>query len=396
MWATFKLQNLYFWKTLYGPILTIILPIILLAVLGNIFHIEYVLPGIIAAAIMIIGLLLVPLGIMELKNSSIFKYIGSSPISTWRFTFVTILYYAILCFATTIILLLMTMGIFSKDVWKSGVALSGNVNNPLLRYENSFSHGVLSGIMGSIAGSFSFLFSIILHISFSLVLGFLIATFAKTPQQGLTVGLVIVLPSLFLSGMVVSVDVIAESDALNWVSRFTPFRYTTGNLVVSSTPLDYLGTPQSMLEKMPFYRKDPSTGKLTVIGTENLWKDFIETDKTLNRLLNTSSTHLVSNNNVFDWLNDWGAIKVPSMTKLRSFVQEYLNGEDGGANSNVNRFNAILENMKAGRYDWLDAFFKQSNLLYFKAERGLAIMMPLVASGIMGYVVQKNFAWSTR
>lgn len=393
MWATFKLQNLYFWKTLYGPILTIILPIILLAVLGNIFHIEYVLPGIIAAAIMIIGLLLVPLGIMELKNSSIFKYIGSSPISTWRFTFVTIFYYAILCFATTIILLFMTMGIFSKDVWPTDTS-----THP---FGLGFMHGVLSGIMGSVAGSFSFLFSIILHIVFSLVLGFFVATFAKTPQQALTIGLVIALPSLFLSGMVVSVDIIAESSALNWVSRFTPFRYTTGNLVVSTTPLDYLGTSQDMLKKMPLYKV--YNGQTIPIIDKNLWDNFVKTDDTLKYLLDTQATKISSNNNVFDWLHDWGSIKVPSMIKLREFVTDYLNNTYSQQfNTNqtgqidTSRFTMIAENMKNGQYQWLDIFFKQSNLLYFKVERGLAIMMPLVASGIMGYVVQKNFTWSLR
>lgn len=385
MIATLKLQNLYFWKTYYGPVLTIFLPIIILAILGNIYHIEYILPGVIAATIMIIGLLMVPLAIMELKSSSLFKYIGSSPVSPWRFSFITIAYYAILSFGVTLLLLIFTMIMFHAEVWATNLE-----EHP---FGTGFKHGALGGIFGSLVGSTSFIISIMLHIAFSLMLGILIATFAKTPQQALTNGLIIALPSLFLSGMIVSVDIIAESPVLNWFSRFTPFRYTVGNIVISSTPLDFLSSAQHMLERLPFYHRDPIDGGIYVINDENLWKNFVMVDDTLKKLLDTKATHIISDNNIFDWGNDWGSIKVPSMTKLRSFVTEYLNG-DGTVNTN--RFETILDNMKAGQYDWLDVFFKQSNLLYFKAERGLAVLMPLVACGAMGYVVSKKFTWSTR
>lgn len=69
------------------------LPVLLLAILGNIMRVQYVYPGIIALSIMLIGIISLPLAVMELKSSSLFKYIGASPVDTKRFSIVAIGYY---------------------------------------------------------------------------------------------------------------------------------------------------------------------------------------------------------------------------------------------------------------------------------------------------------------
>ncbi len=225
MYATLKLLNSYFWKTVYGPILAFIFPIILLAILGNILRLEYVYPGLIALSMLFLGLIALPLAIMELKGSSLFKYIGSSPVNPLKFTIVVIGFYAFIAICTGIIIFLATMAIFPTKTFPGA----------------GFEHGVLGGIF-TLKGAVSFYFGCLIHLMLVIVSGLVISTFAKTPQQALTLGLMITLPSMFLSGMVLSVDVIGESPVMNWISRFIPYRYSTGNIIVAATPKDQLGS----------------------------------------------------------------------------------------------------------------------------------------------------------
>lgn len=79
---------------------------------------------------------------------------------------------------------------------------------------NGFKFGILGGIFYTFRGIGSFLFAIILHLILVITIGLAIATFSKTPQQALTIAITIVFPSMFLSGMILSVDIIAHSEAM--------------------------------------------------------------------------------------------------------------------------------------------------------------------------------------
>ncbi len=229
MRATFKLLNAYFWKTIYGPILAFIFPILLLSILGNIMRIQYVLPGIIAMITLFIAVQAMPLGLMEVKNSTLFKYIGSTPVNPKRFISSTIIFYVFIDMLSVILLLIMGSFIF----W-----------NQIIPPQHS--QGLYSGL-ATPYGFFSFIIANIIHIILSLAIGTTIAVFSKTPQQALTIALIVIIPSMFLSGMVLSVDIIAQSRAMQWVSRFVPFRYTTGNIVVSMTLQNQIGDLMDML-----------------------------------------------------------------------------------------------------------------------------------------------------
>jgi ABC-type multidrug transport system permease subunit len=145
-----------------------------------------------------IGLLSLPLSIMELKQSSLFKYIGSSPVNPIKFTIVTISFYIFIAIISSFIILITTIIGFKNEVF------------PL----NGFNHGILGGIF-SFPGSLSFIISTSIHLLFVVMAGLFVSTISKTPQQALTIGLVILFPSIFLSGMIVSVDIIAQSKNLN-------------------------------------------------------------------------------------------------------------------------------------------------------------------------------------
>ena len=217
--ATWMLLNTYFWKTIHGPIMAFIFPGLLLLILGSVMNIQYVFPGIVAMAILFISVQSMSLAILEFKSSSLFKHIGASPISNKSFAISIISYFFLINICSYFLLLLLTMVFFPSTV---------------------FHDGLFSG-MFTLLGSISFVIAIILHILLSLSIGLVITTFSRTPQESLTISLLIIIPSMFLSGMVISVDIIAKSQAMQWLSRFMPFRYTVGNMVIASTPKSQIG-----------------------------------------------------------------------------------------------------------------------------------------------------------
>ena len=410
MRATFKLLNAYFWKTIYGPIISLIFPIILLAILGNIFRIEYVYPGIIALSFLFIGVMLLPLSIMELKQTSLFKYIGSSPVNPIRFSIVVIMFYIFMALLTTFVILSFTMIIFKSDVF----------------VKNNFREGILGGVFGTFVGGFSFLASLIIHLLFVIAAGLLIATFSKTAQQALTISLVVIIPSMFLSGMIISVDIIAKSSFLNWLSRFVPFRYSTGNIVIASTPLEQIGDAFQRItlsQKQLLFNVVNSDGSVTINNPQtfvnkrinslddlaiiqkelgnNIYKSISDKalyDLTIKRILELHEDG--SNNNVFDWIHDWSVRRVPQMESVQDFIKEYFStyAANNSTSNNVDwtTLEPIAEQISKGEFGWLEIFMKQNQILYFKADRILNVLIPVVVSGIGLWHVFDHFKWSAR
>jgi len=418
MRALFKLLNSYFWRTIYGPFIALVLPIILLVILGNIERIEYILPGIISMSIMFLGVIALPLALMELKTSSLYKYIGVSRLGAFKLILTVILFYSFISLISTILMILTTLAAFKDKV-----------------FEDSFQNGILSGIF-SLTGSFNFLLSLVINIAFSLSVGLVIATFSKTPQQALTVGFAIALTNMFLSGMVLSVDVIGESKVLNWVSRFMIFRYSTGNMVIAATPLNQtkdllqaltkdelgiifkFGNPDKHAFHITYddakhamvvlddnnsnYQKVVNSYKelKTLELTEQRRFNDLLVDSTLYNLVfgdsnpNIASIGSGSSNNLFDWLNVWGVRRVPEQNAIKEFVQKYFSNGDNSDSSE--RFATIFEKIKSNNYKWLNIFFKQTKSLYFTVDRILNVILPVfVTNGAILYS-SHYFKWSVR
>lgn len=409
MWATFKLLNSYFWKTIYGPIISFVLPVLLLAILGNVMRVQYVYPGIVALSIMLVGIISLPLAIMELKSSSLFKYIGASPIDIKRFSIVAISYYILISWITVLIILVATIAIYHNQV----LSPSG------------FKYGILGGIFYTFRGIGSFLFSVILHLILVITIGLAIATFSKTPQQALTIAITMVFPSMFLSGMIISVDIIAHSHAMQWISRFVPFRYTTGNIVVASTPYDQLGDLFSLLsieEKKFIFSGVDDNGfisaeevindkdvKINIKSTNDLLQvikanggnyknlNFIK-DKTLYEIVFIKvqpGALSKSNNNVFDWLHPWVVRRSPKIEQVKQAMTKYFQGEDGQG-GDVTRFIDVWNEVQNKNFTWLDIFLKQNNVLYTIPDRVLNTLIPISISAISLFYVHKKFTWSSR
>lgn len=421
MWATCKLLNAYFWKTYYGPILSFIFPVILLGIFGHIFKIEYVYPGIIAMAFLFIGLLSLPLAILELKQSSLFKYIGSSPVNPIKFTIVVIGFYIFTSLISAFFILLTTMTLFYSQTF----------NEP-----GGFKNGILGGIFMSVEGVFSFYISTGIHLVFVIVLGLLIATFSKTPQQALTVGLVIIIPSIFLSGMIVSVDIIAQYKVLNWFSRFVPFRYSTGNMIISATPLPQTGDMFQDLnaKHLRLIFENVNIDKAT--GEEYVWMEIVKEGKSdefdkikifnmndLTRVYNDNGLNLhlqtvlrdkvlfdltfgnaiqyesqTSSNNIFDYVHSWSVRRVATVSSIKEFIKKYF-AEFSGKNKedvDLTKLQDIFEQITQGDFGWLKIFLNQTNVLYTSLDRILNMWIPIASTACMIWYITLNFNWSVR
>ena len=408
MISTFKLINSYFWKTIYGPIIAFIFPILLLLVVGNIFKIQYIYPGIIAMSMLFVCTLSLPISIMELKESSIFKYIGSSPVNPLKFTFAIISFYILISLISSVIILIITFLAFKDDVSPA----------------KGFEFGILGGII-SFPGIFFFLISLSIHLLFVIIIGLLISTISKTAQQALTIGLIILIPSIFLSGMIISVDIIAQSSFLNWVSRINPFRYSTGNMVIASTPKDQIGDMFQTLtyeQKEIIFAKDTlsADGQITFeyggekfkinsmedleafqnkFGVDQLKtfryiNDIPLYELTFEKAIKTKSMY--SDNNIFNWENAWSVRRVPQVATIKKFITDYFLKITSG-NENIGRaLEPISKQILEQKFGWLEVFLKQTNILYLPVERALNLLIPLSFSVYSTVYIWNNFKWNAK
>ncbi|MDI4567630.1 MAG: ABC transporter permease [Mycoplasma sp.] len=77
-----------------------------------------------------------------------------------------------------------------------------------------------------------FIYGIALNALLSITIGMFISTFSKTSAQVGAYGLIIIIPSLFLSGQFLPVAYLAKYDSLYYPSLITPYRYIT--LIITS------------------------------------------------------------------------------------------------------------------------------------------------------------------
>ena len=239
---------------------------------------------------------------------------------------------------------------------------------------------------------------------------------------------------MFLSGMILSVDIIAQSDVLNWVSRLIPFRYSTGNMVIASTPLPQLGDMFQQLDdsqmKLIFNGWDKHahtvvfgygqhvTGTTTGMSKQIVVHDMDELGDarnllkgqfnaglkddvlfrlTFGRVLESGVTK--SDQNIFNWIDGWAVRRIPDVGGVKKFIIDYFNqfGTSGaGGGAGADKLMPLFVEIQKGQFGWLDIFLKQTNTLYYQADRILNFAVPVVASGLSIWYVATNFNWSAR
>lgn len=207
--AIYRLFNRYYLKSFFGPFFAFVFPVMFYAILGSIMNAKLLFAGMIALSALSTGMQGLPFSVFELKKSVLLKRIGASPVKSSTFTLAIITYYA-----TTIIL-----SIFWLMLWALILFRDVTVFYPL---------GDVVSLLGFIYGNF-------LNIIVSVAIGFSLASIAKSEVQIQAIGFLLYFPSTFLSGQFLTIDLVASSDAMNWISRFIPYRYTTMIIVESWT-----------------------------------------------------------------------------------------------------------------------------------------------------------------
>lgn len=245
--AVYKLFNRYYLKSFFGPFFSFVFPVMLYGILGSIMDPKLLFAGMIAMSALGTGMQGMPFSILELKKSVLLKRIGASPVKPVMFTIVIVTY-----FTATIILSILWLMIWALIFWQDP-----SIFKPL----------------GTVVGFFGFLYGNVLNIIVSIAIGFAIASLSKSEVQVQTLGMLLYFPSTFLSGQFISIDLIANSQIMNWISRFIPFRYTTMIIVESwsgsqSVPLgggiiNIVGNPfiiheYSMIKTPSINWQDPS------------------------------------------------------------------------------------------------------------------------------------------
>lgn len=397
--STFRFINVYFWKSIYAPFMAFILPAILLVVLGNIFRIEYAFPGIISLTVLLITVLILPLTLSDLKKTSVFKFFGASPIGELKFALVIFGFFIIITIIAITILFLIVLMAFSKDVW---VSASGKQywivesSNPAdLLTTVAFDKGILSGLL-TFSGFAMFLFAVSEEVIMGVGIGLLIVTVSKTPQLALTISIAVILPTMFLSGMIISVDVIATSPAMKWLSRFIPFTYTTGNIVEAATPVSHLSIFIS--GNFDPTSKEYSGAILALRGRTGLNGN----DKLVQMILGDQYKIMSSSsNNIFDFSTNYVVRKMPEPDKVRHFIETFLASDkldaSGKQIGDMAKFTELWDDfIQKGNYDFLELFFNQNNVLYEGFEKALNIFIPVgISVGAYWYSI-KHFKWSVR
>lgn len=423
MRSTFNFINTYFWKSIYAPFMAFVLPPVLLVILGNIFRIEYALPGIISLTILIITILIIPIALSDLKKTSAFKFLGAAPVGKVKFMLIVLGYFIIIAAIAIFVIFMVLLAAFHNDVWKEAdghkywMATSAsmdvtNTNPAQLMLIDNFDKGIMSGL-SSVSGFFMFLYSVSIEMIMGIAFGLLIVTLTKTPQQALTISISAIIPTMFLSGMIISVDIIATSAPLKWLSRFIPFTYTTGNIVESMTPVSHLGIYIS--GKYDPSIVDPTKGVSGYSGAILAFKSIN------NHGTSTANQKLVdmilvdqykimqsSSKNIFDFNTDYVVRKVPEMDKIRHFMETFLaaDSKSGYSSTNVDhvgttgelaKFGELWKDfIKPGDYGFLELFFNQNNILYEGYEKAMNIFIPIGLSfGAFWYSI-RHFKWSVR
>lgn len=207
IFAVYRLFNRYYIKSFFGPFYSFVFPVLIYSILGTLMNAKLLFPGMIAMTALSTGLQSMPAAILDLKKSVLLKRIGASPVKPSTFTLAIVTYYMAII-SLSILWLMMWALIMFKDQ---------SVFDPLK----------------TVIGAMGFLYGNLMNIAVSIAVGFAIATIGKSSLQVQTIGMLIYFPATFLSGHFVSVDLIAKSEVMNWISRFIPFRYTTMTIVES-------------------------------------------------------------------------------------------------------------------------------------------------------------------
>lgn len=236
MKSLYSLINNHFFKSIINPFFSFLFPIIFVAILGLLLGYSALLGGLIAIPSMTISVLVLPYTIFEFKNSVLLKRIAVTNIKPWMFLFVMVSYYFLIIIISTILTIVLSMGLFAQ-YWTVGKEIaSSQIPLPPEAGGGTVEHVVLAPSLSEYFATASWggiIWGIILNSLVGSSIGFLVVSFAKSSLilQGILIPILIL--SQFLSAMVLPIAMIKSIDAIWFISYISPFRYST-NLINES------------------------------------------------------------------------------------------------------------------------------------------------------------------
>jgi ABC-2 type transport system permease protein len=224
MLALLSLFNKYYFKSFFGPFFSGIFPILMLVTLGNLQPIQFIVPGIMGIIPMSVGVSSLPAVIVDFKKSVLMKRIGATPIKRWMFSSVVITYFVFISILTTAWTFLWLVIIYS-----------GKQIDPTSGVEKYTFVIITSSIKWG-----SFLFAQLLSLVMAMSIGFFIGISTPSATAAGAIGALVSILSNFLSGQLISLNVINGVAALKVISYFIPFRYTNALTVSSFDNINYV------------------------------------------------------------------------------------------------------------------------------------------------------------
>lgn len=212
--AVIKLINKHFWKSKVGPISSLALPLFLMIIYAivssdNKSMLASGLSSFFSFSILPVALITLPQMMVELKSSIILRKISVSKITASKFSALLLIYYLIAIIISNIIIITL-------------YAIFLNVDAP--KYFSEINWG-------------EFFYTLIVIYIISLSTGLLLGVLIKKISLVLLVGFIVMMISVIFSGQFIPLQVLARSDAIGYISLFSPISYALNymnNVVVSS------------------------------------------------------------------------------------------------------------------------------------------------------------------
>ncbi|MDI4567811.1 MAG: hypothetical protein E7Y34_01880 [Mycoplasma sp.] len=225
----------YYFKSFYGPFINFLMPIILIFLLANIIALHYIIPGVISAGTMIIGLFSLPIAIVELKTSVLLKKIQSFPVKKNDLTFSIIIFFLFQIVITTLWILFFVYFLYLPSyIWIKNFYEADDLKNwwekvsqyfyseSIKRLYKVFFQNMKEGLYWLV-----FIYGGVLNGVLSIAIGIAIASISSSLLKVNVLALMIIFPFLFLSGQFVPPQILEKYSFLEYLSYFVPYRYTT-------------------------------------------------------------------------------------------------------------------------------------------------------------------------
>ncbi len=218
--ALIFLINKHFWKSKIGPIASLFLPLFMMIVykiIGESNNSLFAsgLATYFAFSILPVCLITLPQVIVELKNSIILRKLSVSKITPLKFNLILLSYYLIVLIVSNIAIIILYAIFLNKEAHT---------------YFNLFNWGEL-------------IYTLLLVYISSLSLGLLFGVIIKKTTYVQILGFIVMIISVSLSGQFMPLTVLASSDAIRYISLFSPLSYSLNllnNVLVSTNQDIYL------------------------------------------------------------------------------------------------------------------------------------------------------------